>query len=294
MNQKIEIKNGRYIIPGHGSLPRVTSICGLLDKSRPLVGWASRVVAEYALKEIIEKLKWGELTIDQIEKMDVDQFVKDAKSSPRLIKEREAEKGKRVHKFAELMFKALIMGRLVDLEVDEDIEKPCQALIQFVEDHHIEPIAVEKTVWSKSFGGYAGRLDVVSWKDDKLFVIDLKTAKGLYDDHPLQIAAYYHAFKQMHDNEPIDGAAVLRLDKVSGFPFWHEYTPKQMDDYVDEFSFWCAIWHIRNDRRIREKEKKKKAAAKKKTTKKKTTKKTTKKKTQQAELPDAWEGEAPY
>ncbi|MCD6371520.1 MAG: hypothetical protein J7L39_02270 [Candidatus Aenigmarchaeota archaeon] len=260
-----------YDIPELGKLPSSTTILRLMDKSFVLVPWASKLVAEYFQNEIVDKIISGEIKIEDIKKKDPKEFVKEAKSQPRLKKEKEADKGSRVHLVAEMIFKAMLKGYKgkVDFEVEEDIEKPVEALLKWISDYSVKPVEVEKIVWSKDFGGYAGRLDLVAEVEGYLLTIDIKSSSGIYAEFPLQVASYDYAWKCM-TGKTTEGIAVLRLDKETGMPEFKYWDIKQANDYLNEFGLWCLIWHIRNERKEREKALKKAQKIKEKLLKEKT------------------------
>ena len=59
--------------------------------------------------------------------------------------------------------------------------------------------------------GYAGTIDIVAEHPaNGLGVVDLKTSKGLYTDHHLQVAAYMHAGRNFAD---LKWAQIVRLPK---------------------------------------------------------------------------------
>jgi hypothetical protein len=62
---------------------------------------------------------------------------------------------------------------------------------------------------------YAGTLDVVGEVDGKLAVVYWKKSKAIYDEMPLQAAAYAQAWAEMHD-ERVPDRWVVRLDKETG------------------------------------------------------------------------------
>jgi hypothetical protein len=165
-----------------------------------------------------------------------------------LIKEREGEKGTRVHDFAASMFRAMMQGREIDLTCDEDILEPVTALVEWTNKHNVQPVAVEERVWVDEFGGYAGTLDLVAYVDDVLLTVDLKSSKGMYDEHPLQVASYDFAWCNRNPDKQTDGMGVLILHKDTGLPEFFPFTKDETMDYVFEFGLWVMIWHCREKR----------------------------------------------
>ena len=77
----------------------------------------------------------------------------------------------------------------------------------------LKAIRSEQPVWDRELG-YAGTIDIVAEGPEGLGVVDLKTSKGVYDSHHLQVMAYLHAGRNF---APLKWAKIVRL-------------PKKMDD----------------------------------------------------------------
>lgn len=248
-------------IPESGKrLPRVTTV--LDQMSRPaLIQWAANMASEYAI-DVIEKIKNGGLTFGDVLGMDIKTFAREAKTAHKKKSEEAIDIGTRVHAIAENVFKNMMEAKKegksgdieISVEIDEDIKNPVNALLAWIEQHRIDPMMVEEIVVSESFGGYIGRPDTVSFVDDRLYLIDLKTSKAVYDGYAQQVAAYDHAFSEGSKGFPTDGTAILRLDKETGYPFFHPFTKEQTADYLQEFGLWCLIWHMKDKRREKENE----------------------------------------
>lgn len=239
-----------YTLDGR-KIPRVTSILDLCDKSNALVPWASRVVAEYSI-DVLQKIKNEELTLDDILSLDLKEFIKNAKNRPEEIKKAEGDKGTRVHEFAHRLFRSMLNNEGFDAQIDSDIENPCEALISWVKTHDVRPIYIEEKVVSISISPFAGTLDIVSYVDSELLIIDVKTAKGIYDTMPLQVAAYDFAFREENQTDT-DGTGILRLDKETGEPEFVMWDAKETEGHLKEFLHWAKIYNMRVDRKARAK-----------------------------------------
>jgi len=79
----------------------------------------------------------------------------------------------------------------------------------------------------------------------KLWVIDFKTAKSIYDEYLLQIAAYYNTWNEFeHGEHPkADAAGILRLDKETGMPEFTDCT-----EGIEKK--WLAFWSLRDYYRL--------------------------------------------
>jgi len=229
--------------------PSVTTITGQVDKSRSLTPWASRITAQF-LKEKFLKVKTDK---ELLAIMENNRIWQDARKYADMIKKREGDKGTRVHEFAAKVFRILKEGKGdIDVDVDPDIEKPCMALMEWIEGNDVIPVALESKVWSENFRGYAGTLDAALLVNGRLGIWDFKTGKGVYDEHKLQVAAYFSAFRDMFQDLNVEEMGILRLDKETGFPDPHRYSPDEAEDYLAEFGLYCMIWHTKKDRELRE------------------------------------------
>ena len=77
-------------------------------------------------------------------------------------------------------------------------------------------VSTEKAVWS--LNGYGGTYDLLMMIDGELWLIDIKTGKGLYPEFALQLAAYRWADYIILPGDPttydmpnVDSTGVLHL-----------------------------------------------------------------------------------
>jgi hypothetical protein len=89
------------------------------------------------------------------------------------------------------------------------------AFQDFWKNSGLKAIRSEQLIWDDELG-YAGTIDIIA-DDPKLGpgIIDIKTSKGCYDDHHIQVAAYCHAARKWSD---INWAAIVRLPKNTSDP----------------------------------------------------------------------------
>jgi len=262
-----------YDVPDVDKLPSVTTITSKLDKSEALKGWAAKITANYFIDNIIQRLKEGQLTIKDIEEMEPKVIYKQATAEYRKVQKTAKDIGTYVHEAAEAIFRAMLENSPLEIPIDEDIEKPVKAILVWIKDNDVTPVAIEQKVWAILPGlefGFAGRLDLVAYVNEKLTTIDLKAATGIYDDSPLQIAAYDLGYNNgiergEREGPHTEGSAILRLDKETGMPEYREYTRDQTDDYFNCFSMLCGFWHMDKIRKENERFRKKTAKGIKKT-----------------------------
>jgi hypothetical protein len=76
-------------------------------------------------------------------------------------------------------------------------------------------VRIEQPVWDPVLG-YAGTIDaIVDHPDRGIGILDLKTSKGIYDTHHLQVAAYLHACRRWAKAE---WAEIVRVPKTVDDP----------------------------------------------------------------------------
>lgn len=113
----------------------------------------------------------------------------------------------------------------------------------FKSQHKIVPHRVEITVWDGDEElGYGGTFDLLIEVDGKLYLVDIKTSRGLYSSTWMQLAALYNAPYLLEDDptvadpkdgedrllsgwtKPIEGLAVIHVrptdDKGPAFAKW--------------------------------------------------------------------------
>lgn len=74
---------------------------------------------------------------------------------------------------------------------------------RFKSEHDIVPHRVENTVWNNSGDGlgYAGTFDLLLEIDGVMYLIDIKTSRGLYSSTWMQLSALYHAPVLLDEDE---------------------------------------------------------------------------------------------
>lgn len=91
---------------------------------------------------------------------------------------------------------------------------------QFKQEHTVEPVLTETTVWNAE-KGYAGTFDGL-WKiDGKLTLLDIKSARGIWPDHFMQLGALKNATTFL--TEGFDGWIEQDWDssKIESYGFLH-------------------------------------------------------------------------
>ena len=80
--------------------------------------------------------------------------------------------------------------------------------------HKPEYLAAEMDVISSTHR-YGGRLDHLVEAHGQLWILSIKTGKGIYEDHVIQVAAEKRAFEEQ-EGKRIDQCHIIALDKETG------------------------------------------------------------------------------
>lgn len=188
-----------YINPVTGeSAPSVTTILKVIHK-KELDGWAARMAADYAVKN------WFDLhLLDLRERRDL------IKSAPEVYADEKATLGSQVHEVADQWMKG------VPSEATKETSSYISQFIRFLAEFKPRFTGTEATVWSRR-DEYAGTADIFAVIDGWNWLIDIKTGKGIYPEHGLQLAALANAeFRILPDGTELelprfDEWAVLHL-----------------------------------------------------------------------------------
>jgi hypothetical protein len=250
----------RYWFNGEGPRPSVTTILEVLSKPA-LVYWKGQEVARAIYRD--SKAFFG-----QAWDVGEDQAIGWAMKKADEQRDRAAKLGSSIHLLADMQSRAtetLSKGFQVS-----DEEKPYlrawEAFTAFLEAQGASIVSSEHAVWGE---GYAGTYDLILKMPDpkahykvpgdpsidatdfeiqhELWLVDIKTSKGIYPEYALQLAAYGHAAGIILPNDPklypmpkIDRYAVLHL-RPDAYP---EHGYKLIEYPVTErdyFSFISAL-----------------------------------------------------
>lgn len=216
-------KRGRHYVwpvkkPHELVVPSVTNITGSIPKdwAGP---WNAKMVATYAVEN---REDWAGLPHDDA----IDLL----KRSPFRFTDRTARAGKMVHNAIEQFTE----GVEHEPPADKALRHQYEGALQFLRDFQVKPKHSEITIFSREHE-YAGTTDLVggvtipkeanlaALKRTGMAIIDYKTGKRIYDEHPVQLEAYARGdFIANHDGTEtpmpaIDFLIVVRPKKRGGY-----------------------------------------------------------------------------
>lgn len=152
----------------------VTTILNALNKPA-LPKWAANSVAEYALRQwsLISTLLNEEREAEALDLL---------KGSPWREKEKAASTGTLVHEAVE----AYVAG--ID-SMSPTTDKHVNQFELWLQNFKPTIIENEVTIFNRTYN-YAGTLDLLVDMDTDIWLIDVKTGKGIYPEYAMQVAAY--------------------------------------------------------------------------------------------------------
>jgi hypothetical protein len=195
----------RYYFNGDGPVPSVTTVLEVLDKPA-LSTWK----AQQAVRAI-----WryeGEELADMTE----DEAVKWALAEVRKTRSNAATVGTGLHHIADMVTRASESDSK-GFQVSDDVQPYLDAYRGFLDRYSRSAfVSSEKAVWS--LNGYGGTYDLLIMIDGELWLLDLKTGRGLYPEYARQLAGYRWADYIILPGDPttydmpnVDRTGVLHL-----------------------------------------------------------------------------------
>jgi hypothetical protein len=199
----------RYWFNGEGPRPSVTTVLEILSKPA-LVYWKGQEVARAIYRDsksfFGEKWEQGE-----------DAAIKWAMAKADESRDTAAKLGSSIHLLADMYARGPVSPAIGFHVSEQEIPylDAWKRFTAFLEAQDASIVSSEHAVWGE---GYAGTYDLIIREMDELWMVDIKTSKGIYPEYALQLAAYGHATGIILPNDPklypmpkIDHYAVLHL-----------------------------------------------------------------------------------
>ncbi len=227
---------------------RVTGILGTLDKPA-LVGWAANTAIDYLHRQ------WANQGLH-------DHSFEIARTAWRAESKKAMDIGSEVHKLIEIHIKEGVDPTADGRELKDEVAAAYLAFLDWEKNNIKEWKISEGYVFSEKHR-FAGTRDAeaimladpdakVPQRAGKLYLIDFKSSKGIYDEAYLQVAgAYWMAREEMRSlryipNEPLEGIGILRLDKLTGIPEFVDATDFQAESQ-EAFLKLVAFYHAKKE-----------------------------------------------
>lgn len=192
------------------TIPGVTSITGIIDKSQPIKWWALNEARDY----INEKFEDHIDEDNPFDEVAIQELADEARTAHMKSSNKGINVGNLLHEYAE----DYILHDL-DLEDKDEPDFPNneaaqESAIEFLdwyENNEVEPVQTEQMIFHPEHK-YAGTYDLKAWVNGNLLIIDFKTSSGIYEEHLAQTTAYMFG-EEFRTEEKLDGIGVARFPK---------------------------------------------------------------------------------
>lgn len=213
------VNGGFYELETGEQLPRISNIIGQLDKSEGLMNWTTKCMAENLLSNL-EVLSSPNLPDEEKKSVIIN-----ARYAYKEVSEEALDVGTQVHKLIELYIRHgcdPTKGR----DLAEQVVNAFLAFLEWEKENTVEWLYNEVFVFSLEHG-FAGTFDALAKIKNKVYLIDFKSSKAIYDTMALQLAGYNIGLDEMRrsgaDLPKVEAWGVLRLDKETGKPEFKDY-----------------------------------------------------------------------
>ena len=215
----------RYLVNGEKKMG-VTTVTGLIDKSRALIYWATNLTRDSLLNTLQNGLAITEMHVIEAAKLHAQR------------KQEAADKGTMVHNLAEQWIKSTPKERKeMVMPQDPEVYNGFMAFLGWVRENDVKFLASEKIVYSKEHD-YIGTLDsVFTMKAEKHAIRhlgDFKTSSGVYPEMIFQVTAYEEAEKE-------EEAFLVKAKKMKAkevLPWGDKYILR-FDKKIGDFEPYC-------------------------------------------------------
>ncbi|HEY6766606.1 MAG TPA: hypothetical protein VI386_17745 [Candidatus Sulfotelmatobacter sp.] len=246
--------NGR---PGSIFQPSVTGI--ISQKNKPaLVGWAAKQSLKYVAKKLAEYESAQGAPPFNVDTSEIHQWIAEAEDAWREL-DNSTTIGTIAHRFAyeELRFRAGLTKLKPKLPIEIDpvlmpdftpemvdaVNSSARAALQWFDTHHIEPILLERPLWSCS-EGYVGTPDGIAKIDGELAIFDFKSSKALFPEVRLQLAALQNMYQEEFPNQVIKTRWAVNIPKTGGDVQTGTYGLDEYSEDLEAFRACLALYHF--------------------------------------------------
>ena len=188
----------KYTVDGVRKLG-VTTPLSVISKPA-LLQWAVNLAVDDIKNNILAGTAYDELQLSNV--------LEAARTAHRKRKEEAADFGTLVHNWIEKYIKGENPPPLVNKTLNDAVN----VFLKWVKDNNVKFTASEKPLYSKKHD-YCGTIDFTCEINGKRYLGDLKTSKGIYDEHFMQLAAYRYADEE-ETGKPYAGAFIVRIPKT--------------------------------------------------------------------------------
>lgn len=207
-----------WVDNGDGKFKRkkgVSTISGVLDKSRALQSWQQQITAEFLLDKIEKEETIGhEAIIEAIAQCDVK-------------KDEAANVGTTIHSYiSTYILHKMGQGEMVGEPENNEVAMGLKAFLDWEKENHVEYHHTERIVYSKKYD-YIGCLDLDVTINGKRSLVDFKSSNGLYNSVNAQTAGYCIASEEEDGEEVYQERWAIRVSKYSEEEYYKKEKQKK-------------------------------------------------------------------
>lgn len=218
------------------TVPSVTKILGrMLDKSKPLVSWATRQAKEEFVKRVQPEQAY---TADQLSSIGAD-----LEYAHKATLDRAGRKGKDAHDWIEAYLNARA-GRCAfpAPPADEKVRASCSRARQWISEVDLKPVAIEQILYSRS-QRFIGTTDISAFViKGSPAIVDWKTSRTLHASYELQLAAYAFMWTEM-SGQIVDDRWLIHIPGDGSFET-RQVRVETMEDHIESFLLLAAAHNI--------------------------------------------------
>ena len=220
--------------------PSVTTILGLIDKSKALLGWHQRVTLRALQDNLLQILANPDRFRARADLPRLlDDLMRSAAREPDRLKDEAARRGSQIHAAIE----QTLLGQPREAQ-PAAVQPGIAGALAFLEDGELTPLAAESSAWHPQ-EAYAGQVDCIARHEDgSLAVIDWKSGSRLYPAYRWQAAAYAYAVAEL-SGQPVNHAYVVKVLKTppaAGAPLYEADTLKNIPGDYATFHAALELW----------------------------------------------------
>lgn len=173
----------------------VTTILNIIDKSRPLIIWATELARDF----LTSCLSNGIIIQEK--------HIYEAAALHEVRKKEAAAIGDEVHEWIEHYVKS----EHTEMPGSKEAMIGVNAFLDWEATHKVKFLSSERVVYSMK-NKFIGKMDIEAKVDGQLCLIDIKTSNSIYNTYGLQTAAYVRADEE-ESKRKYKGRWILRLAK---------------------------------------------------------------------------------
>lgn len=231
MSLKFNESSHKYWLDGR-PVPSVTTLIGKGLPKESLIRWAATEAAIYAADNF-----------DDLAERDYDEVVNLVKGAPWAKRDAAAVRGTDVHALAE----QLIHGN--EVEVPAHLAEYVRGFAEFIDTFAVVPVLTEKAAANRTHH-YAGKFDLIADMGGTRWLLDIKTAKRVYPDTALQLAAYRGCEFYVNDDDPDTEHQMPEVERVGVLHVTPDGTCLYpMTGGADPWEAWLAVMAVAKKRK---------------------------------------------